>query len=62
MKSDNFNIDSIVRVKSDHKFHPSREGIILFFGEEASAGVVVLRDIKNSSDVFAVNINDIVND
>lgn len=53
---------SLVRIKSDHQFHANRQGIILFFGEETSSGLVVLSDPEDSKIVFAVNINDIVCD
>lgn len=49
-----------VQVVPNHKFHPNRYGIILFFGEEASAGLVILQDLEDISSVFAVDINDLL--
>ncbi len=48
-----------VKVKNNHKFHSNKEGIILFFGEEVSSGIVVLQELTNTDSVFAVDINDL---
>lgn len=48
-----------VKVKNNHKFHSNKEGIILFFGEEVSSGIVILQDPANKDSVFAVDINDL---
>lgn len=52
-------IGSTVKVKSDHKFHANRQGVINFFGTEESAGVVVLSDPNDSKTVFAVKLTDL---
>jgi hypothetical protein len=51
---------SKAKVISSHKFHPNREGIILFFCEEESSGVVVLRDLSSDNEVFAVKFNELI--
>lgn len=49
-----------VKVKSTHRFHSNKEGIILLFGEEETAGLVVLTDPNDANKHFAVKINDLI--
>jgi hypothetical protein len=53
-----------VKVSPNHRFHPNREGIIIYFFEEESAGLATLRALDNyfcSSDTyFTVDIDDLM--
>ena len=48
-----------VKVNSNHRFYPNREGIIVSFGEEESSGLVILMDLTNPSSYFSVRFQDL---